>query len=80
MSTGILTRRQAILALLAMPLGQSDVLHARASRDATQPGVLRIRLDEWAGLEIEYQRRSIKFTSAELFTILGGRADHIRRD
>ncbi len=64
-----MTRRQALLALLAMPMGFFTAYRANA---AAQLGTahLRIPLDQWSGVTIEFNGQHITYTPRELFTIL----------
>lgn len=66
-----MTRRQlatrALLALFSMPLGKFD---AFASTTVRPGGSLRVPLDQWAGIIIEYQGKQIGLSSAEIFGLV----------
>lgn len=69
------TRRQALLLVLALPLADVRVL-ARQSR-AGEPlppavGNLVIPLDQWHTLTFRYRDRTVEFTTAEIFAVLKG--------
>lgn len=64
-----LSRRVALLALLAMPL--TDVRVLRAYEPGT--GRLRIPLDQWAHLVFTFKGQEYSFTMAELFAIITGK-------
>ncbi len=59
------SRRAAILALLAMPLGYFKAF-------AAEKGRLTINLDQWQGIDITHQGRTLHVTAAEIFAALKG--------
>lgn len=64
-------RRQALLSVLALPLGSFNAVQSRAI--GAGPGRLLIPLDQWSGIEIEYKSERIVLPVAEIFRILKGR-------
>lgn len=64
-------RRTAVLALLAMPLGYFRAYRADAA-DKLGTGYLRIPLDQWTGIEVQYKGRTVKLSPAEIFNTLQG--------
>lgn len=64
-----LTRRAALLAAMALPLG--SMLAVKLSAQA--PAHLRVPLDQWAGITFEHGKQRITFTGAEIFRILAGK-------
>ena len=69
----MLTRRQAILAVLAAPLGKFTAFAAQAP-SAQGPGaskaLLTINLDQWGGIKVMMGKRSTTVTSADIFEAL----------
>ncbi len=63
-----LTKRRAILALLAMPLGYYKAFAAQKPKAG--PAVLTVDLDEWRGIEIHHGKESAFVSSAEIFAAL----------
>jgi len=70
----MLTRRNAIIAILAAPLGKFT---AFAQTQAPAPlastasrARLTINLDQWAGIVVTHGKRSTTITSAEIFDAL----------
>lgn len=63
----MLNRRSAILALLALPLGD---YRAWAYPNENNPGRLSINLDQWSGIVVQRGGRSITISTAEIFRAL----------
>lgn len=63
MPRSVVSRRAALLAVLALPL--ADVRALRAA-----PGHLTIPLDQWRDLTFTFEGEKKVFTTAELFGIL----------
>jgi len=61
-------RRSALLALLTMPLGKFDAFKVRQM--PSEPGVLIVPLDEWAGIDVTYRGQRVHFSAQQLFAIL----------
>lgn len=62
-------RRQALIALLAMPMGHMLAYQAKTAEAAGGAG-LRIPLDEWGTLTVQHAGKSLTFTAAEIFAAL----------
>lgn len=58
-----MTRRQAILAVLALPLADVRVIHGQSGR-------LTIPLDQWHTLALTYRGQAIELSTAEVFAAL----------
>lgn len=67
-----MTRRQALFALLAMPIGFFQAYRADAAAKLGTD-VLRIPLDQWRRLEVQFGGKSIVVTPGEIFEALGGK-------
>jgi hypothetical protein len=61
-------RRQALTALLSIPLGAFTFKDAQAS--AAHPAFLRIQLDNWSGVAVEHRGKTIVLSSADIFAAL----------
>lgn len=64
-----MNRRQALIALLAMPMGHFLAYKATTAEAAKGAG-LRIPLDEWGTLTVQHGGKSLTFTAAEIFAAL----------
>lgn len=64
-----MNRRQALIALLSMPMGHFLAYKVQTAEAAGGAG-LRIPLDEWGTLTVQHARQSLTFTAAEIFTAL----------
>ncbi len=64
-----MTRRQAIVAVMALPLADVRVFGSGTRIGAT-PGHLRIPLDSWAGITVEYKGQSVSLTTTDIFAAL----------
>ena len=62
----MLTRRAALLAVLAIPLGKFNAL-------ANIGGWLTIDLSQWTGLTIKHGKDTMQLTGREVFNILKGK-------
>lgn len=70
-----MTRRQALLMALALPLADVRVLARQGKRgEPLQPAVgnLVIPLDQWHTLTFRYRDRTVEYTTAEIFAVLKG--------
>lgn len=67
----MITRRMAVLALLASPLGYYKALAGQAPKGSA-PGVARlsIDLDQWAGIEVKKGTRTTFISAAEIWAAL----------
>lgn len=61
-----LTRRQALLSVLALPLADVRVL-------AGHTGHLTIPLDQWGTVAVTFEGQTVEFTTGEIFAILKGK-------
>lgn len=59
-----MTRRMAILTLLAMPLGQFNVYTVQAQKRG--PALLTVDLGEWGGILVKWGSWSQLVTAAEI--------------
>ncbi len=66
MQTGPPTRRQALLAVLALPLADVRVL-------AGHTGHLTVPLDSWGTVRFTYDGHTVEMTTGEIFAALKGR-------
>lgn len=67
-----MTRRTALLALLAMPIGNMQAWSHPAQVAARNLPGLRIDLDLYKALLIQHQGKTIVLTAAEIFAALQG--------
>lgn len=65
-------RRQALLAVLALPMGKFNAGRARAV--GAGPAFLRIPLDDWGGLVVTLGEKQIILSSKEIFEVLKGKS------
>lgn len=65
-----MTRKQALLAILMMPMGTFNVANVRAQSGGGL-AILTIPLDQWAGLNITYKGKTLHYSATEVFRILG---------
>lgn len=68
----MLSRRQALLAVLALPMGKFDAGRARAV--GAGPAYLTIPLDDWGGLVVTLGKKRIVIPSEEIFEVLKGKS------
>ena len=69
------TRRQAILAVMALPLADVRVLARQTKDGAPLPaarGHLTIPLDAWGVVHVTYRGQEVAFTTGEIFAALKG--------
>jgi len=62
-----LTKRQALIALLAIPMASWRGLKVHAA------GVLTYHLDQWTAISVEYKGRRVLLTPGEIFEVLSER-------
>lgn len=62
-------RRDALLAILAMPMGHFLAFQAKTAYAANGAG-LRIPLDEWGTLTVQHGGKTLTFTAAQIFAAL----------
>jgi hypothetical protein len=65
----VLTRKQAIFALLSIPLGSFRSV-AYAGKMETEPAQLTINLSEWAGIRVTFGKAATTLTPREIFEAL----------
>jgi hypothetical protein len=65
-----LSRRQALLAVLALPLGKFNAGRARAV--GAGPAFLSIPLDDWGGVVVKFGGKQVVIPSREIFEALKG--------
>jgi hypothetical protein len=63
-----MTRRNAFVALLSIPLGAFAFKDAHAN--PANPAALRICLDDWSGFKVEYKGESVFISSKVIFDTL----------
>ena len=67
----MLTRRHAIMAILAAPLGKFTAFAAQAPQGpVASKALLTINLDQWGGIKVMMGKRSTTVTSADIFNAL----------
>jgi hypothetical protein len=64
------TRRSAILAVLALPLGYFKAF-------ATEAGWLTVDLGQWKGIKVRLAGKEIEVTNVELFNALKGAHENL---
>jgi len=74
MPRSVVSRREALLALLALPMADVRVLaqSANGGRTGGAQGHLTVPLDQWATLSFRFKGQTKDFTTAELFAIIKG--------
>lgn len=69
----MVTRRAALLAILAAPMADVRIL-ARSNRDGSPApalrGVLTIPLDQWSALAFTHEGQTVELSPSEIFNIL----------
>lgn len=63
-----MTRRDALLAALSVPLGSWTAVKLSAA----EPAHLTISLDQWAGITFTHGTKTLTLSGAEIFRILAG--------
>ena len=73
------TRRRAIVALCAFPLGYFRAMRVHAQGTGKErkplpvgPAHLTIDLDQWSGIQVEHQGKTTFVSSADIFAALKG--------
>lgn len=76
----MLTRRDAIIAVLAIPLGKFTAFASQGPANLTRDqasatpvvskALLTINLDQWGGIKVTMGKRSTIVTSADIFDVL----------
>lgn len=75
-----MTRREAIIAVLATPLGKFTAFASQGPANPTRDqasatpvvskALLTINLDQWGGIKVTHGKRSTMITSADIFDAL----------
>ena len=65
-----MNRREAIIAVLAAPLGKFTAFAAQSGPAPSSKALLTINLDTWAGIKVTMGKRLITVTSADIFEAL----------